>query len=79
MTVGQAASGETQITSGLASGDSVVERVITFKGVPGGTSRTGGLGGFTRGGGTGFTGGGFTGGAGGGFTGGGGRFGGAGG
>ena len=58
VTVGQAASGETQITSGLASGDSVVERVITFKGVPGGTSRTGGLGGFTRGGGTGFTGGG---------------------
>ncbi len=80
VTVGQAASGETQITSGLKSGDSVVERVITFKGVPGAT-RTGGLGGgFTRG--AGFGGGGFTGGGGltggGGFTG-GGRFGGAGG
>ncbi len=78
VTVGQAASGETQITSGLAAGDSVVERVVTFKGVPGAT-RTGGLGGgFTRGGGAGFTGGGFTGGGGAGFTG-GGRFGGAGG
>jgi hypothetical protein len=55
----------------VASGDSVLERVVTFKGTPGGTG-TGGLGGgFTRGGG-GFTGGG------GGFTGGGG-FGGAGG
>jgi membrane fusion protein, macrolide-specific efflux system len=72
VTVGQAESGETQITSGLSSGDKVVERVVTFKGTAG-TARTGGLGGgFTRGGG------GFTGGAGGGFTG-GGRFGGAGG
>ncbi len=74
VTVGQAASGETQITSGLVSGDSVVEQVVTFKAVPGAT-RTGGLGGgFTRG--AGFTGGGFTGGGGAGF---GGRFGGAGG
>jgi macrolide-specific efflux system membrane fusion protein len=72
VTVGQASSGETQITKGVASGDSVLERVVTFKGTPGGTG-TGGLGGgFTRGGG------GFTGGGGGGFTGGGG-FGGAGG
>jgi membrane fusion protein, macrolide-specific efflux system len=76
VTVGQASAGETQITKGVSAGDSVLERVITFKGTPGG-ARTGGLGGgFTRGG-TGFTGGGFTGG-GGGFTGGGGRFGGAG-
>ncbi len=76
VTVGTAEAGETQITSGLSSGDKVVERVVTFKGTTG-ASRTGGLGGFTRGGGLG--GGGFTGGAGGGFTGGGGRFGGAGG
>ena len=81
VTVGQAASGETQITSGLAAGDSVVERVVTFKGGTGAT-RTGGLGGGSPGaagsaavrrrftGGGGFTGGGFTGG---------GRFGGAGG
>jgi membrane fusion protein, macrolide-specific efflux system len=76
VTVGQAESGETQITSGLSPGDKVVERVVTFKGAAG-AGRTGGLGGgFTRGGGLG--GGGFTGGAGGGFTG-GGRFGGAGG
>ncbi len=80
VTVGQAASGETQITSGLASGDSVVERVITFKGVPGGTSRTGGLGGgFTRGGGQDSPAADSPAAAGGGFTGGGGRFGGAGG
>jgi membrane fusion protein, macrolide-specific efflux system len=44
VTVGQAASGETQITSGISSGDSVVEQVVKFTGVPGGT-RTGGLGG----------------------------------
>jgi multidrug efflux pump subunit AcrA (membrane-fusion protein) len=71
VTVGQAASGETQITSGISAGDSVVERVVKFTGVPGGTG-TGGLGGtgFTRGGGLG--GGGFGGGGGGGFTGGGG-------
>ena len=63
VTVGQAASGETQITSGISSGDSVVERVVKFTGVPGGT-RTGGLGGaggFTPGAGGGFGGGsGFT-------------------
>jgi macrolide-specific efflux system membrane fusion protein len=60
VTVGQAAAGETQIISGISAGDSVVERVVKFTGVPGGT-RTGGLGGaggFTRGGG--FGGGGFT-------------------
>jgi membrane fusion protein, macrolide-specific efflux system len=70
VTVGQAAAGETQITSGISSGDSVVERVVKFTGVPGGT-RSGGLGGagFTRG--SGFGGSGFTGGAGGGFGGGG--------
>jgi multidrug efflux pump subunit AcrA (membrane-fusion protein) len=42
--VGQAESGETQITSGLVSGDSVLERVVKFTGVPGG-ARSGGLGG----------------------------------
>ena len=71
VTLGQAASGETQITGGVTSGDQVVERVVTFTGVPGG-SRTGGLGGFGgAGGGFGGTGrfpaGGF-GGGGGGFT-----------
>jgi macrolide-specific efflux system membrane fusion protein len=68
VTVGQAAAGETQITNGISAGDSVVERVVKFTGVPGGT-RTGGLGGtgFTRGGG-GFTGGGGGFGGGAGFT-----------
>ncbi|HEY1832273.1 MAG TPA: biotin/lipoyl-binding protein [Acidimicrobiales bacterium] len=67
VTVGDAQSGETQITAGVKSGDKVVERVVTFKGVGGA-------------GGTGIFGGGGTGGAGrlgggtGGFTGGGGRF-----
>ena len=42
--VGQAESGETQITSGLVSGDRVLERVVKFTGVPGAT-RSGGLGG----------------------------------
>ena len=69
VTVGQAALGETQITSGVSAGDNVVERVVTFTG---GTGRTGGtgLGGFTRTGGGGFGGGGFGGGGagGGGFT-----------
>ena len=46
VTLGQAASGETQITGGVTSGDQVVERVVKFTGVPGGGSRTGGLGGF---------------------------------
>jgi macrolide-specific efflux system membrane fusion protein len=44
VSVGQAESGETQITSGLVSGDRVVERVVKFTGGTGGT-RTGGLGG----------------------------------
>jgi membrane fusion protein, macrolide-specific efflux system len=46
VTLGQAASGETQITGGVTAGDQVVERVVKFTGVPGGGSRTGGLGGF---------------------------------
>jgi macrolide-specific efflux system membrane fusion protein len=84
VTVGQAESGETQIISGISSGDSVLERVVTFTRAPGATGAGGLGGGFTRGGG--FTGGGtggfgggggFTGGGGGGFTGGGGGFGGA--
>ncbi len=71
VTLGQAASGETQITGGVTSGDQVVERVVKFTGVPGGGSRTGGLGGFGgAGGGFGGTGrfpaGGFGGGGGGG-------------
>jgi macrolide-specific efflux system membrane fusion protein len=70
VTVGQASAGETQITKGVSAGDKVLERVITFKGTPGG-ARTGGLGG-------GFTGGGGFGGGGGITGGGGGRFGGAG-
>jgi membrane fusion protein, macrolide-specific efflux system len=47
VTVGQAAAGETQITAGVAAGDSIVERVVKFTG---GTGRTGGtgLGGFSR-------------------------------
>jgi membrane fusion protein, macrolide-specific efflux system len=76
VTVGPAASGETQITSGVKAGDKILERTISFKGVAGGgaggglfggggaRSRFGGGGGFPVGGG-GFTGGG------GGFTGGG--------
>jgi multidrug efflux pump subunit AcrA (membrane-fusion protein) len=51
VTVGQAALGETQITNGVTSGESILERVITFKGVPGAT-RTGGFGGLGGGGGT---------------------------
>jgi membrane fusion protein, macrolide-specific efflux system len=43
--VGQAENGETQITSGLVSGDRVVERVVKFTGVPGGATRPGGIGG----------------------------------
>ena len=69
VTVGQAALGETQITSGVSVGDNIVERVIKFTG---GTGRTGGtgLGGFNRTGTGGFGGGGFGGGGagGGGFT-----------
>ena len=67
--VGAAANGETQITSGVAAGDSVVERVVKFTGAAGGaktgglgglggtTAGVGGAGGFTPGGG--FGGGGF--------------------
>jgi multidrug efflux pump subunit AcrA (membrane-fusion protein) len=71
-TGGQAESGETQVTSGLVSGDSVLERVVKFTGVPGAT-RSGGLGGLggTNGGlgGTGsFPSGGFGGAGGSGFT-----------
>jgi membrane fusion protein, macrolide-specific efflux system len=53
VTVGQAESGETQITSGVVTGDRVVERVVKFTGVPGGT-RSGGLLGGSSGGTTGF-------------------------
>jgi hypothetical protein len=42
--VGQAANGETQITSGVVSGDSVVERLVKFTGAAGG-AKAGGLGG----------------------------------
>jgi macrolide-specific efflux system membrane fusion protein len=66
VTVGAAANGETQITSGVAAGDKVLERVISFKGGTGGPS--GGLFGGSPGGRFGGTGGRF----GGGFPGGGG-------
>jgi multidrug efflux pump subunit AcrA (membrane-fusion protein) len=79
VTTGQVSSGDTQITSGLASGDKVVERVVKFnpaaagggRSLFGGSSSGGSTGGFP-GGGSGFPGGGsgppsgFTGGAGGG-------------
>jgi membrane fusion protein, macrolide-specific efflux system len=76
VTVGQAALGETQIVSGVTSGDKVIEREITFTGVRGTGGAglfggTGGTGGFSRTGGFGGGGGGF-GGGGGGFGGGGG-------
>ena len=82
VTVGAAETGETQITSGVTSGDKVLEREVTFKGIGGagggilgGGGTTGGAGGFgARFGGGGA--GGFTGGGAGGFTGGGGGFGG---
>jgi multidrug efflux pump subunit AcrA (membrane-fusion protein) len=67
VTVGAAGNGETQVTSGVVSGDSVVERVVKFTAPAGGT-KAGVLGGTTGG----------FGGAGG-FGGGGGGFGGAGG
>jgi membrane fusion protein, macrolide-specific efflux system len=79
VTVGQAESGETQITSGVAGGDKVLERTITFKGVTGGGAGLfGGTGGTTGRRTFGGGGGGFGGGTGG-FTGGGAGFGGAGG
>ena len=71
VTVGEAALGETQITSGVSAGESIVERVVKFTGGAGRTGGAGITGGFTRTGGGGF------GGGGGGFTGGGGGFGGA--
>jgi len=52
VTVGAAALGETQILSGVQPGDKVLERVFTFKGVPGGGTR-GIFGGGGTGGGTG--------------------------
>jgi membrane fusion protein, macrolide-specific efflux system len=69
VTVGAAESGETQITSGVKSGDKVLEREISFKGIGGGAGgifggagtagRSGGFGGrFSGGGAGGFTGGG---------------------
>jgi macrolide-specific efflux system membrane fusion protein len=72
VTVGDAENGETQIVSGVQSGDKVLERQVTFKapgggagGLFGGTGRTGGFpGGGTFRGGGGFTGGGGFGGAG---------------
>jgi membrane fusion protein, macrolide-specific efflux system len=71
VTVGQAADGETQITSGVSAGDSIVERVVKFTGGAGRTGGTG-LGGFSRTGGEGgfggTGGGGFGGTGGGGFT-----------
>lgn len=66
VTVGEAENGETQILSGVKSGDKVLEREVTFK-APGG-GRGGLFGGTGR---TGFPGGGTFGGGGGGFTGGG--------
>jgi membrane fusion protein, macrolide-specific efflux system len=70
VTVGQAALGETQITSGVTTGDKILEQVITFRAGAGGAGRTGifggggGTGGFSRTGG--FGGGGGAGGFGGG-------------
>ncbi|HVB90877.1 MAG TPA: biotin/lipoyl-binding protein [Acidimicrobiales bacterium] len=62
VTVGDSQAGLTQIVTGIAAGDRVLERVVTFKGIPGG----GGAGLFggngTRGFGGGFPGGGFPGG-----------------
>jgi len=75
VTLGIAASGETQIVSGLAAGQKIYVTTVSFRG-PLGTTRTGGFGGgFGGGTGGGFgggTGGGFGGGTGGGFSGGGG-------
>ncbi len=68
VTVGEAEAGETQITSGVVSGDKVLEQVITFTGRAGagaggaGLFGRGGAGGFTRSGTGGFGGGGLGGG-----------------
>jgi macrolide-specific efflux system membrane fusion protein len=72
VTTGVAASGETQITSGLKAGDMIIERVVKFNGTAGSGSRSllGGSGSSTRTGG-GLPGGGFPTGR---FTGGGGGF-----
>jgi macrolide-specific efflux system membrane fusion protein len=70
VTVGAAENGETQITSGVKSGDKVLEREISFKGIGGGAGGILGGGGTT--GGAGGFGGRFSGGGAGGFTGGGG-------
>ena len=74
VTVGQAALGETQITTGVSAGDSIIERVVKFTGRPGTTGGAGLFGGTGTGtgrtltGGGGFGGGGrFGGGGGGGF------------
>ena len=51
VTLGSAASGETQILSGVKVGDKVLERTVTFKGGAGGTGGGGlfnGTGGTTR-------------------------------
>jgi macrolide-specific efflux system membrane fusion protein len=70
ITVGTSAAGETQVTSGLKSGDKILETVIHFSGVRGGgAGRTFGGGGVFGGGGGGFGGGGLGGAT---FTGGGG-------
>jgi macrolide-specific efflux system membrane fusion protein len=78
VTVGQAATGETQIISGVWAGDSIIERVVKFTGRPGATGGGGLFGGTGTGTGRTFTGGGGFGG-GGRFGGGAGGFGGAGG
>jgi hypothetical protein len=71
VTTGAAASGYTQITSGVKAGDTVIERVVKFNGTGAGTRNLfGGNGGNTRTGGFPGGGGGFPGG-GGGFPGGG--------
>jgi len=66
VTVGEADNGETQIISGVKSGDKVLERQVTFK-APGGGGSGGLFGGTGRTGGGGFPGGGTFGGGGGGF------------
>jgi multidrug efflux pump subunit AcrA (membrane-fusion protein) len=50
VTVGAAQAGETQIVSGVKSGDKVIERVITFRGTPGGAGGGGIFGGAGGGG-----------------------------
>jgi multidrug efflux pump subunit AcrA (membrane-fusion protein) len=64
VTVGDAQAGQTQIVSGVKAGDKVVERIITFRGAPGGAG-SGGIFGNGGGGGGRFGPGGFIGGPGG--------------